>query len=239
MIIKGKDKGKKGTIVRVLRKKNKVIIEGLNLVKKAVKRTPKSKGTIVDKESPLHVSRVALLDPVDGKPAKIKWGFLPPTQRGVGEMSPKGKVRISKRSGTIIPRPKILTKLRRKKRGGSKDTHQTEMVKQTYESPFKEVLADWYPFSSKLIIPPPFKKRDAPAAAGSAALPADAAAAAAAPQEAATEVPVAQPSTADVDAAAVYKHNNSNNYAWSSCGYRFKICLTGCFHGLFVSVHEW
>ena len=58
-IIAGKDKGKQGTIVRVLRKKNKVVVSGLNIVKKAMKRRSQNdKGGIIEIEAPIDVSNV-------------------------------------------------------------------------------------------------------------------------------------------------------------------------------------
>lgn len=61
-IITGKDKGKRGTIVRVIRDKDRVIVSGLNIVKKAMKkRNPQEQGGIVEIEAPLHISNVALV----------------------------------------------------------------------------------------------------------------------------------------------------------------------------------
>src|SRR3989344_3861387 len=72
IIITGKDKGKKGKIVRVLTEENKVIVEGLNMMKKH-QRPKKSgeKGTMKNIEMPLHASNVMMLDPKTGKATRL------------------------------------------------------------------------------------------------------------------------------------------------------------------------
>jgi large subunit ribosomal protein L24 len=65
-VIAGKERGKRGVVKQVLRSRNAVLVEGLNLVKKHLKSTEKQKGGVVTKEAPIHVSNVALIDPTDG-----------------------------------------------------------------------------------------------------------------------------------------------------------------------------
>ena len=61
-VIAGKDKGKRGTIVRVITDKDRVIVSGVNIVKKAMKkRNQQDQGGIVEVEAPLHISNVALV----------------------------------------------------------------------------------------------------------------------------------------------------------------------------------
>ena len=61
-IIAGKDKGKRGSVVRVIREKDRVIVSGANLVKKAMKkRSQQDRGGIVEIEAPLHVSNVMIV----------------------------------------------------------------------------------------------------------------------------------------------------------------------------------
>ena len=61
-VIAGKDKGKRGQIVRVIRNKNRVIVASVNIVKKAMKkRTQQDRGGIVEVEAPLHISNVAIV----------------------------------------------------------------------------------------------------------------------------------------------------------------------------------
>mmetsp|Transcript_23093 Transcript_23093/g.47175 ORF Transcript_23093/g.47175 Transcript_23093/m.47175 type:complete len:197 (+) Transcript_23093:13-603(+) len=101
-VISGSEKGKVATITRVDRKKQRVFCEGLNLVKKHVKGQGQQPGQIITKEAPIHVSNVALIDPVENVPTRVKMAFL---QDGT-------KVRIAKKSGAIIPKPEILRQRR-------------------------------------------------------------------------------------------------------------------------------
>ena len=92
IIITGKDKGKKGKIVRVLVKENKVIIEGLNMIKKH--QHPKKsgeKGSMKNIEMPLHASNVMMLDPKTGKATRLG-------KKKVGEKM----VRIARKSNQEI-----------------------------------------------------------------------------------------------------------------------------------------
>lgn len=73
VVIAGKNRGESGTIVRVLPKKDLVVIDGVNMVKKHRRANQRSrKGQIIDKVMPIHVSNVMLADPKDGKPTRIK-----------------------------------------------------------------------------------------------------------------------------------------------------------------------
>lgn len=65
-VLAGKDKGKQGRVKTILRKENALIVEGVNMVKKHVKRTPDSPGFVYHKEAKIHYSNVALIDPVTG-----------------------------------------------------------------------------------------------------------------------------------------------------------------------------
>ncbi|MEI6280532.1 MAG: 50S ribosomal protein L24 [bacterium] len=72
IIVTGKDKGKKGKIVNVLVKENKVIVEGLNMMKKHQRpRKSGEKGTMKDIEMPIHASNVMMLDPKDGTVTRL------------------------------------------------------------------------------------------------------------------------------------------------------------------------
>lgn len=128
MIIAGRDKGLTGSVTQVIRSKNRVIVEGRNLVKKCVKRTETTQGGIFSKEAPMHVSNVQLLDPVTGRPCKTGYRFL---EDGT-------KVRVSRgleASAALIPRPEIL-KERRKPRiteCGPRDTPKEEVLRRTYD----------------------------------------------------------------------------------------------------------
>src|SRR6202045_1569471 len=95
-VIAGKDKGKQGRVLRVIAEKNRVLVEGVMMVKKHVKPNPQRniKGGIAEQESSIHVSNVML---VDGEGNKTKIG-----SRLEGEK----RVRVSKVSGNVIPEKK-------------------------------------------------------------------------------------------------------------------------------------
>lgn len=89
IVIAGKNKGQKGAILKVLREENKVIVEGINKVKKHIKPQSKDKkGSTIEKESPINASNVMILDPKTGKQSKIG-------KKKIGEKM----VRIAKKSG--------------------------------------------------------------------------------------------------------------------------------------------
>lgn len=73
IVIAGKEKGKTATIVRVFAEENRVILDGLNLVKRHRRATRSgAKGQIVDIPQPVHASNVMMVDPKSGKPTRIK-----------------------------------------------------------------------------------------------------------------------------------------------------------------------
>lgn len=98
-VISGKCKGQRGVVQNVKRKKNRLLVEGVNLVKKHIRTTKEQKGGIFALEAPVHYSNCMLIDPTDDKPCRVGFKYLEDGK----------KVRVSKRSGAIIPRPAILT----------------------------------------------------------------------------------------------------------------------------------
>ncbi len=91
-VIAGKDKGKDGVISRVINP-DRVIVDGVNLAKKHQKPTRATmQGGIIDKEMPIHVSNVAIIDPKTGDPSRIGYRF-----DDAGK-----KVRISRKSGADL-----------------------------------------------------------------------------------------------------------------------------------------
>ena len=92
VVISGKDKGKEGLIKKVLRAENKVVVEGVNIVKKHVKPNGQTAGTIEEKEAPIHASNVMIVDPKTKKRTRI--GHT---------VDKKGKkIRISKKSNESL-----------------------------------------------------------------------------------------------------------------------------------------
>lgn len=71
VVIAGKSKGKEGTILKVLKDENKVLVEGANMVKKHLKPNGEGSGSIVEVEAPIHASNVMMLDPKTKKPTRI------------------------------------------------------------------------------------------------------------------------------------------------------------------------
>ncbi|MQA95475.1 MAG: 50S ribosomal protein L24 [Streptosporangiales bacterium] len=95
IVIAGKDKGAEGTVVRAIPKEQRVVVEGVNLIKKNTKVThtgPRGaqEGGVVTKEAPIHVSNVALVE--DGKATRVGYRF---DENGE-------KIRISRRTGKDI-----------------------------------------------------------------------------------------------------------------------------------------
>lgn len=94
-VMRGEDKGKEGKVMRVLTKTSRVVIEGVNIVKKHRKaRTAEEQSGIIEMPAPVHVSNVMLLDPKSGSPTR--------TRRRLD--TDGTKERISVKSGDAIPR---------------------------------------------------------------------------------------------------------------------------------------
>ncbi len=89
VVIAGKEKGKEGNIVKVLRKENRVLIENVNLMKKHQKSDGQNPGSIAEIEAPLHISNVMLVDPSSNKRTRV----------GKTQNKDNKKVRIAKKSG--------------------------------------------------------------------------------------------------------------------------------------------
>lgn len=91
-VIAGKDKGKEGVITKAFPKKDRVIVEGVNVVKKHAKPSQLNpSGGIVEKEAPIHVSNVMLIDPSTNEPTRVGYKVVD------GK-----KVRVSKKTGETI-----------------------------------------------------------------------------------------------------------------------------------------
>ena len=73
IVITGKDKGKSGNVTSVLKANDRVIVQGVNIVKRHKKATQESPGKIEEIEASIHISNVAHIDPDTGKPTRIKY----------------------------------------------------------------------------------------------------------------------------------------------------------------------
>ena len=91
VILSGDDKGKNGEVVKAMPKEGKVVVQGVNLVKRHTKPSQTTPGGIVTKEAPINVSNVALVDPKSGKATKV----------GYKAVNGK-KVRVARKSGEVI-----------------------------------------------------------------------------------------------------------------------------------------
>ena len=96
IVISGKDRGKKGRVLRVDPKGDRVFVEGLNMIKRHQKANPMSPTAqqtsgVIEKEGGIHISNVALVDPKDGKPTRV----------GIEVVDGK-RLRVARRSGTRI-----------------------------------------------------------------------------------------------------------------------------------------
>jgi large subunit ribosomal protein L24 len=95
VVISGKDKGKTGKVLRVDRERDRVVVEGVNIVKRHQRPTPgrpNAEVGVIEREGAIHVSNVALVDPKENKPTRI----------GITRNAEGRRMRVTKRSGTEL-----------------------------------------------------------------------------------------------------------------------------------------
>ena len=94
MVRAGKDRGKKGRVLSVVPGKNRVIVEGVNVIKRHTRPNPQKniKGGIVEREASIHASNVMLLDPDTNEPTRV----------GKKVLSDGSRVRIGRKSGAVV-----------------------------------------------------------------------------------------------------------------------------------------
>ncbi len=92
IVISGRDTGKKGSVLKVDPKRARVLVQGVNMVKRHTRPSTAGPGGVIEKEAALHVSNVALIDPKLDKPTRI----------GMRVLENGRKVRYAKRSGEVI-----------------------------------------------------------------------------------------------------------------------------------------
>jgi large subunit ribosomal protein L24 len=90
----GKDRGKRGRVLRVIADKNRLVVEGVNLIKRHTRPNPQKniKGGIVEREASIHASNVMLLDPETNEPTRVGMKVLPDGRR----------IRIGRKSGATV-----------------------------------------------------------------------------------------------------------------------------------------
>ena len=92
VVTTGRNKGKTGEVLRVLRDQDRVLVQGVNMVKRHTAPSQASPGGIIEKEASLHISNVAHIDPKTSEPTRV----------GFKVIDDDRKVRYAKRSGEII-----------------------------------------------------------------------------------------------------------------------------------------
>ncbi len=92
IVLAGKDKGKRGEVLKMFPAKGKAIVSGVNRVKRHTRPSQANPGGIIEKELPIQISNLAVEDPRDGKATRVGYKFL----------ADGSKVRIAKRSGEMI-----------------------------------------------------------------------------------------------------------------------------------------
>jgi large subunit ribosomal protein L24 len=92
VVITGKDKGKKGEVLKVIPSENRAVVQGIAMIRRHQKQTATQDGGIIAKEAAIHISNLALEDPKDGSPTRVGYKFLKDGR----------KVRFARRSGEVI-----------------------------------------------------------------------------------------------------------------------------------------
>jgi large subunit ribosomal protein L24 len=92
VVLSGRDKGRSGEVIEVRPDESRVVVRGINMVKRHQRQTAQQEGGIVSKELAVHLSKIALADPKDGKPTRV----------GFKVQADGKKVRFAKRSGAEI-----------------------------------------------------------------------------------------------------------------------------------------
>ena len=92
IVLSGRDKGKSGEVIKLVLKVRRAFVQGINVVKRHTKPSQTNPGGIVDKELPIHLSNLAIIDPKDDKPTRV----------GFKRLEDGRKVRFAKSSGEVI-----------------------------------------------------------------------------------------------------------------------------------------
>ena len=92
VVLTGKDKGKRGEVLKVMPEENRAIVKGVAMIRRHQRQTANQDGGIISKEAAIHISNLALEDPKDGKPTRVGFKFLKDGR----------KVRFARRSGEVI-----------------------------------------------------------------------------------------------------------------------------------------
>jgi large subunit ribosomal protein L24 len=96
VVISGRDKGKRGEVLRVFPTESRLIVQGVHVARRHTRQSLGQPGGIVDKELTIHVSNVAHVDPQSSRPTRV----------GYRNLDDGRKVRVARRSGEMIPEPR-------------------------------------------------------------------------------------------------------------------------------------
>ncbi|MGD9844238.1 MAG: 50S ribosomal protein L24 [Variibacter sp.] len=95
VVTSGRDRGRTGEVIEMRPGDERVVVRGINMVKRHQRQSAQQEGGIISKEAAIHISNVAFADPKDGKPTRVGFKFI-------GEGRDRKKVRFAKRSGVEI-----------------------------------------------------------------------------------------------------------------------------------------
>ncbi len=123
IIITGKDKGKTGTVLRVLPLEERVVVEGLNIRTKHMKKSAEQAGRIMKYEASLAACKVMLVDPKTGKPSRISYKF-----------KDGKKIRISTLSGEVVKKGKMPAKVKKETKAKDADAKEEKSTKKSKET---------------------------------------------------------------------------------------------------------
>ena len=92
IVVTGSERGKTGEVLRVLRQDDRVLVQGVNMIKRHMRPSPANPGGIIEREATLHISNVALIDPKSQEATRVGYRVLDDGR----------KVRFARRSGEMI-----------------------------------------------------------------------------------------------------------------------------------------
>jgi large subunit ribosomal protein L24 len=92
VVMSGRDKGKRGQVMRVIPSEDRAVVSGVNVVKRHQRQTTTQQAGIVSKEAPIHLSKLAHVDPKTGEPTRVGFKILADGR----------KVRVTKKSGEVL-----------------------------------------------------------------------------------------------------------------------------------------